>query len=157
MRTVYRGLAYAIAALVALQAAFIAYAVSGLAHWIQQGGTLDAAAFSEESTVEVGGGAGFMLHGMTGTLLIPLLALVLLVISFFARIPGGTKWAAIVFGLVVLKYALVLVGRIAGLPFLGALHGLNALILFGAAVTAGIRLRRVAPVRAAEPESVSVA
>lgn len=157
MRTVYRGLAYAIAGLVALQAAFIAYAVSGLAHWIQQGGTLDAAAFSEESTVEVGGGVGFMLHGMTGMLLIPLLALVLLVISFFARIPGGAKWAAIVFGLVVLQYALVLVGRMAGIPFLGALHGLNALILFGAAVTAAMRVRRVAPTRAAEPESVAVA
>lgn len=156
MRNVYRGFAVAVAALVALQAAFIAYAMSGLAHWIQQGGTLDASAFSEGSTVEVGGGTGFMLHGITGTLLIPLAALVLLVVSSFAKIPGGVKWAGIVFGLVVLQYALVVVGRMAGIPFLGALHGLNALILFGAAVTAGMRVRRVASARAGQPESVAV-
>ncbi len=36
-----------------------------------------------------------MLHGMIGMMLIPLLALVLLIISFFAKIPGGVKWAAI--------------------------------------------------------------
>ncbi len=157
MRNAYRGLAFAVAALVALQAAFIAYAVSGLSKWIEEGGTLDASAFSEGSTVEVGGGTGFMLHGMTGTLLIPLVALVLLVISFFAKIPGGVKWAAIVFGVVVLQYALALFGRMLGLPALGALHGFNALILFGVAVTAALRVRRVAgsPAAAAEPVSVA--
>lgn len=156
MRNAYRGLAFAIAALVALQAAFIAYALSGLAHWIQEGGTLDASAFSEGSTVEVGGGTGFMLHGITGTFLIPLLGLVMLVLSFFAKIPGGVKWAAIVFGLIVLQYALALFGRTAGLPFLGALHGLNALILFGVAVTAAMRVRSRAT-RAVDATSVPVA
>ena len=32
-------------------------------------------------------------------------------------------------------------GRVASLPALGALHGINALILFGVAVTAAMRLR----------------
>ena len=156
MRNAYRGLAFAIAALVALQAAFIAYALSGLAAWIQDGGTLDASAFAEGSSVEVGGSTGFMMHALTGTFLIPLLALVLLVISFFAKIDGGAKWAAIVFGVVVLQYALALLTRVAEAPFLGAVHGLNALILFGVAVTAAMRVRsRVT--RAADADSVPVA
>ena len=156
MRTAYRGLALAIAALVALQAAFIAYFISGLGAWIQEGGTLDASVFSEGSTTEVGGETGIMLHALTGTFLIPLLALVLLIISFFAKIPGGVKWAAIVFGVVVLQYALAILSRSAGVPFLGALHGLNALILFGVAVTAAMRVRSTAT-RAAEADSVSLA
>jgi heme A synthase len=142
MRGVYRGLALAIAALVALQAAFMAYAISGLAKWIQEdGGVLDASVFAEGSTVKVGGEAGFMLHGMSGTLVIPLVALILVIVSFFAKVPGGTKWALIVFGVVVVQYALAFLARMASLPVLGALHGLNALILFGVAVTAAMRLR----------------
>jgi heme A synthase len=156
MRNAYRGLALAIAALVALQAAFIAYFISGLGAWIQEGGTLDASVFSEGSTTEVGGETGIMLHALTGTFLIPLLALILLVISFFAKIPGGVKWAAIVFGVVVLQYALAILSRSAGVPFLGALHGLNALILFGVSVTAAMRVRSTAT-RAAEADSVSLA
>lgn len=142
MKAVYRGLALAVAALVMLQAAFIAYAVFGLSKWIREdGGTLDASVFTEESTVEVGGEVGFMLHALSGTFLIPLVALLLVVVSFFAKVPGGTKWALIVFGVVVVQYALAFLGRIASLPAIGALHGLNALILFGVAVTAAMRLR----------------
>jgi heme A synthase len=152
MRNAYRGLGFAIAALVALQAAFIAYFISGLGAWIEEGGTLDASVISGESTVEVGGTVGIMLHGLTGTFLIPLLALIMLIISFFAKIPGGVKWAAIVFGVVVLQYALAFFARSAGVPFLGALHGLNALILFGVAVTAAMRVRGRAT-RAAEADS----
>ena len=156
MRNAYRGLAFAIAALVALQAAFIAFALSGMVAWIQDGGTLDASAFSEGSNVEVGGATGFMLHALTGMFLIPLLGLVLLIVSFFAKIPGGVKWAAIVFGVIVLQYALALLTRTTGVPFLGALHGLNALILFGVAVTAAMRVRSRAT-RAADATSVPVA
>ena len=157
MRNVYRGLGFAIAALVALQAAFIAYFISGLGAWIQEGGTLDASVFSEGSTVEVGGAVGIMLHGMVGTFLIPLVALVMLIISFFAKIPGGVKWAAIVFGVVVLQYALAFFARSSAVPFLGALHGLNALILFGVAVTAAMRVRSRATRAADEATSVPVA
>jgi heme A synthase len=127
--------------LVALQAAFIAYAVSGLSKWIQEGGTLDASVFAEGSTVEVGGEAGFAFHAISGTFLIPLVALILVIVSFFAKIPGGTKWALIVFGVVVVQYALAFFARLAEVPLLGALHGLNALILFGVAVTAAMRVR----------------
>ena len=43
MKTVYRVLAYAIAALVAVQAAAIGYAVFAQLHFIEDGGTLDGA------------------------------------------------------------------------------------------------------------------
>jgi heme A synthase len=154
MRGLYRGLALAVAALVALQAAFIAYFISGLAKWIQKdGGVLDASVFAEGSTVEVGGEAGIALHAISGTFVIPLVALILVIVSFFAKIPGGTKWALIVFGVVILQYALAFFARLATLPALGALHGLNALILFGVAVTAAMRVRTAT--RAAVPDTAT--
>ena len=73
-----------------------------------------------------------------GLVLIPLTALILLIVSFFAKVPG-VKLAASVFGLVVLQ-VLVLPGlsREVGSGF-GALHGVNALILMGVAIMAGER------------------
>jgi hypothetical protein len=47
MRGFYRGLALAVAVLVALQAAFIAFALSGMVKWVRDGGTLDASVFAE--------------------------------------------------------------------------------------------------------------
>ena len=35
-----------------------------------------------------------MIHGINGEMLIPLVALILLIISFFAKVPEGPKWAA---------------------------------------------------------------
>ena len=35
---------------------------------------------------------------MNGQFLIPLLGLALLIVSFFAAVNGGVKWAAIIFG-----------------------------------------------------------
>lgn len=139
MRNVYRALALIIAAAVAFQAATIAYALSGLGHWVQGGGTLDKAAF--ESGVEFPGVIGFMLHGITGIMVIPVLALLLIIFSFFAKVPGATKWALLVFGVVVLQAALGIFSRTLG-PQLAILHGINALILFGVAVTTGMRVRR---------------
>jgi heme A synthase len=156
MRGFYRGLALAVAVLVALQAAFIAFALSGLVKWVREGGTLDASVFAEGSTVEVGGEAGFALHAISGTFLIPLVALILVIVSFFAKIPGGTKWALIVFGVVVVQYALAFFARLAEIPLLGALHGLNALILFGVAVTAAMRVRTAGRAEVRDTANASV-
>jgi hypothetical protein len=60
-----------------------------------------------------------------------------------------------VFGVTVLQVALGLFSH--SLAGLGWLHGANALILFGVAVTAAMRVHRVAPVRAVEPDPVPVA
>jgi heme A synthase len=147
MQQVYRVFAYLIAAGVAVQAAAIAYGVFGLIKWVERGGTLDQ---SVEPGPELGGYVGFLTHLTAGIFVIPLIALLFLIFSFFAKIPGGIKWALIVFGLTVLQVALGLFAHeFAGL---GWLHGLNALILFAAAVMAGMRVRRAVADKAAQAE-----
>lgn len=139
MRAAYRVLAYLVAALVVVQAAAIAWALSGLTSWVADGGTLDAAAMESEDVLfdEV---AGFIVHGVNGMMLIPLVALVLLIVSFFAKVPRGVAWAGGVLGLVVVQ---VLLGMFSsGLPLAGLLHGANALVLFVAALQAGRLARR---------------
>jgi hypothetical protein len=138
MRQTYKILAHTVAGLVAVQAAVMVFAIAGLGVWISDGNTLTEAAFEGDKPPEFTGAIGFMLHGMIGMMLIPLVALVLLIISFFAKIPGGVKWAAIVLGLVVLQVFLGLMGH--ETPYLGLLHGLNALILFTTALLAGRRV-----------------
>jgi hypothetical protein len=138
MRTAYKVLAYIVAAEVALQAMFMVYGDAGLGKWIDGGGVLDTA------VMESGGSpfpevVGFILHGMNGMLVIPAVALALLIVSFFAGVPGGVKWAGVVLGLVVLQVTLGLLGH--SVPMLGALHGLNALGLFTTAAYAARRAR----------------
>ncbi|GLI01877.1 DUF6220 domain-containing protein [Phytohabitans aurantiacus] len=140
MRTAYRVLAYIIAAEVVIQAMAMVYAVAGLGKWIEDGGVLDKAVMDSDTTPfdEV---VGFAIHGINGMMVIPLLALVFLIVSFFARIRGGVKWAGLVLLLVVLQIVLGISGH--SVPFLGALHGLNALLLFSAAVYAARRERTI--------------
>ncbi len=143
MKNVYRVLAFLVAAGVVLQAAAIAYGMFGLLAWIDKGNTLDK---STELNSSLGGYAGFSLHGTGGIMIVPAIALLFLISSFFAKVPGGIKWALIVFGVTVVQVALGLFAH--ELAGLGWLHGINALILFGVAVSAGIRVRRVATVSA---------
>jgi hypothetical protein len=91
MRTAYRLLAFAIAALVGVQAAAIGYAVFAQQNWIDNGGTLDKAAL--ESSVP--GTEALVFHALDGGVIL-FLALALLIISFFAKIPQGVRWAVIV-------------------------------------------------------------
>jgi len=143
MRSAYRILAFVIAAEVIIQAAAIGYAIFGLGTWIQSGGVLDKAAMESETTAFTGDG-GFALHGINGEMVFPLLVLILLVLSFFAKVPRGVMWAGVAFGLTVLQIAFALLGR--GLPILGVLHGANALLIFGVAVMAAMAARGTAPV-----------
>lgn len=142
MRTAYKVLAYLVALEVVIQAAAIAYGVFGITKWVEDGATLDKAVMEDESTSFTGLG-GLILHGMNGTMLIPLIALVFLIFSFFAKVPGGAKWAAFVLLAVVVQVMLGIFSH--ELTGLGILHGINALILFGLAVTAGMRVDRVQP------------
>jgi len=134
VRSTYRTLAYLIAVEVMLQAAFIAWAVFGLSSWIDDGGTLDKKAM-DDNTWHFAEERGFMFHGINGQMLIPLLSLALLVVAFVWKAQGAVRNAAVLFGLVVLQVVLGMAAEAA--PFLGALHGLNALAVFGAAVMAG--------------------
>lgn len=101
------------------QAAVIAYA------WFTVINDLDGGAVIDESYE---GNVGHAAHAVIGMYVIPLLALALLVVSFFARLDGGVKWALRVVGLVVLQFLLAMFAF--GLPAVGALHGLNALVIF---------------------------
>ena len=118
MKSVYRALAYLVALEVVIQAAAIAFALVGLGKWISEGGVLDAAAMESEST-EFTGVVGFMIHGINGQMIVPLIALLLLISSFFAKIPGGVLWAGLVLLTVVVQVLLGMFGH--GVPVLG--HG----------------------------------
>jgi hypothetical protein len=136
MKSAYRVLAYLVALEVLIQAGAIAFALFGLGAWIQAGGVLDKAGMESETT-EFTGVFGFMIHGLNGQMIVPLIAILLLVVSFFAKVPGGVKWAGIVLATVAVQVGLGILGR--GLPTLGWLHGILAFFLFAAAVIAARR------------------
>jgi hypothetical protein len=119
---------------VLLQAANIAYA------WFKTLSDIDGGAVIDNNYE---GNAGHALHGIIGIMIIPAVALIFLIVSFFAKIPGGVKWAAIIFGLVVLQVALAFASFAA--PIVGTLHGINALALIALAGFAGRRAMPGAP------------
>src|SRR3954453_22580672 len=84
----YRILAMLIAIGVVVQAAAIAFALFDIEH------NTDDGVYSTKDSENGGAGADGGLGGMG----IPALVPALLIVSFFARIPGGVKWAAITFG-----------------------------------------------------------
>ncbi|WP_232664671.1 hypothetical protein [Pseudonocardia sp. TRM90224] len=131
MRTTYRVLAYLIVFLVVVQAAAIAYFIAGLGEWIMGGGVLDAATMESESTF-FPGLIGIIIHGMSGTYLIPAVALALLVVAFFAQVPRGVMWAGVLVGLIAVQVAL----GIAHVPVLALLHGIVALAILVVALIA---------------------
>src|SRR5450631_223153 len=137
MKSTYRVLAYIIAIEVVIQAAAIAYAFFALGKWIDGGATLNKT-LMDNPNATYPGTAGLAIHGLNGEMLMPLLVLVLLVVSFFAKIPGGTKWAASILVLLVIQIGLAFAGHAA--PAISPLHGINALILFSVAVMAGRRV-----------------
>src|SRR5687768_4488579 len=108
MRSAYKYLAHTIAGLVAFQAAVMVFAISGLVIWIGEGNSLSESTM--ESEPEFTGAIGFMLH-FFGAVLIVLLALILLIISFFSKVPGGPKWAGLVFLVAVLQFAFGIFGH----------------------------------------------
>jgi hypothetical protein len=123
LRSAFRALAGLIALGVVVQAASIAYAAFALAHAVDKGTTID-----KNSKV---GDAGFTLHSINGQMIIPLLAILLLAVSFRARVPEGIKWASFVLLATALQVGLGFASHAA--PALGWLHGIIALVLFGLA------------------------
>ena len=139
MRSVYKFFAWLIAAAVVVQAASMVYAIAGLGIWVDKdGGVLDKAAIESEENLfpEL---VGFMVHGLNGMMVIPALALILLIVSFFAKVPRGILFAALVLLTVVVQVTLGLLGHEASIW--GGLHGINALVLFSLAVYTGMRAR----------------
>ncbi len=148
MRKTYRILADIVAVLVVIQAAMIVFSIAGLFKWIDDGATLDAGVIKswQDDPPTFTGAIGHFIHVMSGTYLIPLIGLALLVVAFFAAVPGGVKWASIIAVSIIVQ---VVAGIMAdGAPWLGLVHGINAFILFSAAIMAA---------RAANPAQVSEA
>jgi hypothetical protein len=138
----YRILALTIAVLVVVQAGAIAWGYFGVSNFVNDGGVIDEEFLDCTSDCESIGSAdaGFAIHMFfNGLILIPLTSLVLLIVSFFAKVPKGITLAATIFGLVVLQVlVLPALSREVGSGF-GALHGINALVLMGIAIMAGER------------------
>lgn len=140
MTKAFRVLAFVIAGLVVVQAASLAWAIAGLGIWVNDGNDFTSEVFDSDEMpfTEL---YGMMIHGMNGMMLIPLVALLLLIVGLVAKFPGSTMYGAAVFLLVVLQVALGIFGH--SLSIAGALHGVNALVLFGVAVMAGLRAKDV--------------
>lgn len=138
MRTLYTGLAWTVAGAVVVQAAAIAFAFGGMLNLVSEGGVVDKALLEAFQAGGVGE-LGFLIHGLVGGVVIPLLALALLVVSFFVRARGARLWAAIVFGLVALQVTLGF--SITDMPYLGLIHGANALAVVATASFAALRMR----------------
>lgn len=137
MRKTYSVIAWIIAGGVVVQAAAIAFAFGGLLHYVSEGGVVDKALVETRQAPFVGE-LGFILHGLVGAGLIPLLAIALLVISFFVHTRGARFWAAITFGLVVVQVTLGF--AIIALPYVGLIHGANALAIVAASSVAALRV-----------------
>jgi len=147
MKKAYRVLARLIAALVVVQVAAIAYGAFAIDKVIEK--AKDHANTVADASSKLNGGAGYGIHGLVGTLVIPLVAIILFVVAFMAHVPDGVKWAGFVLLDVVVQVALGLGAH--SLPALGWLHGPNALVLFGLAIYTARRSANV-PVAAGGAE-----
>jgi hypothetical protein len=137
MRLTYLILARIIAILVVIQAMTMVFAVAGFFTWIDDGGSADSSVLKswEDNRPDFDGFFGLLIHGISGMNVIPAAALLLLIVSFFAKVPRGVLLAVVVVVSTALQIVVGLGAHEA--PILGLVHGLNAFILFGAAVAAG--------------------
>ena len=133
MRKAYRILADLIAVGVAVQSMMMVWAIAGLFHWVDNGGTLTSKNDGNDLP-SFQGSVGFAIHGIIGGMVIPVIALALLVVAFLAKLDGAVKWAAIILGVVVVQVVAGTAGTNA--PVLGLLHGLLPFALFSAAIVA---------------------
>src|SRR5919107_5356005 len=136
MRTAYRVLALLIPVLVTVQAALIAFGQFGIEAWVSDDNSYTQQA---QDGRDATGAVGITLHSIIGNSVIPLVAVLLLVVAFFAGVPGGPKWAGVVLLAVVVQIALAVLAY--NVAAVGLLHGVNAFLIFGLAMMAAQRGR----------------
>jgi hypothetical protein len=137
MRAAYLWLARLITLLVVVQAMSIAWAFFGVHQYLlKDGGTLDKAAI-ESNTLDFPGMTGFPIHAIVGERVLPIVALLLLIASFFAKVSQGVAIALVTFALIVVQIVVTKVGS----ADLGLFHGLNAFLIFGAAMAAAMKAK----------------
>ena len=145
MRSAYLWLARLLALLVVVQAMTIAFAVSGLFNWItEKGGSVDASVVKswDETPPTFTGAIGHLIHVISGERVIPVIAVLLLIVSFFAKVSKGVAIAVAIAVLVALQ---VVSGQKGDhIPYLGLWHGLGAFLIFGAAMAAAMEAKKPA-------------
>jgi hypothetical protein len=135
MRATYRVVASLIALGVVVQAAAIAFGTFGLINEVDRGVVFTPASDPPNF--------GPMLHAINGMIVIPALSLVLLIVSFFAKVHHGIRWALLLLLAVIVQTQL---GFLAfDLPAIGLLHGTSAFVVLGLAVVAARAPGRVEP------------
>jgi len=145
MRATYRVLGYLIALEVVIQAAAVAYATFGESKFIEGGGTIDKALWDSDE-IPFDEFVGYVVHQINGINVIPLLAILMLIVSFFAKVEKGVVMALLVVVVVAIQ---VLLGVYAHeMPLLGLLHGINAFVLAG--------VGSAAAAKASKPEEAAV-
>lgn len=155
MRGAYRVLASLLALEVVIQAAAVVYGVFGLANYVDDGNTITPSDFEENSDTTFSGLGGLILHGVNGMMIIPLIALLLLIVSFFAKVKGGIVLAAVLLVLVIVQITLGLLAH--SVEQIGILHGINAFLILGAAVQAARSARKVEVVVVEKPAETTTA
>jgi hypothetical protein len=134
----YRVFAYLIAAEVVIQAAAIAFGVFGEGKWIEDdGGVLNKQVLDNSDKLDFTGVVGFAIHGINGMMIIPLITILFLIISFFAKVPGGTTAALLVLLFVAIQVTLGLAAH--SVVWLGPLHAINAFLVIWFALAAARR------------------
>jgi len=137
MRAAYLWLARIITLLVVVQAMSIAWAYFGVQQYlVKDGGTLDKAAI-ESDTLDFPGAMGFPIHEILGERVLPVVALLLLIVSFFAKVSQGVVIALVTLALVIVQIVVTKVGS----ADLGLFHGFNAFLIFGAAMAAAMKAK----------------
>jgi hypothetical protein len=117
--------------LVLVQAASVAFGTFGIINFVEGGNDYTKAV--GEARAADAGGIGQNIHSF-GAMALSLVVIILLIVSFFAKIDGGVKWAGIVFVAVLLQWVFAILAFSA--PVVGTLHGINAFVIFGTAMTA---------------------
>jgi hypothetical protein len=150
MKDTYRILAGLTCLLVLVQAASVAFGTFGILDFVEGGN--DYTKSVAEVRASEAGGIGQNIHSF-GAMAIALVAILLLIVSFFAKIEGGVKWAGVVFLAVLLQWVFAIVAF--STPVVGLLHGLNAFVIFGTAMTAMQHAKR-SGVNAPAPQATTV-
>ncbi|WP_353815048.1 hypothetical protein [Agromyces sp. SYSU T00266] len=140
MQRTYSMLGYLLATLVVLQAGAIAWFVSGMFRWINDGAYLDAAVLAERGDPHFPEELGIAAHSLNGIIVIPAVGLALLIVSFFTRDRVAMILAGVVLALIVLQTQLGFWGP--ELPAAGLVHGMNALAILLVATLAAVRMGR---------------
>lgn len=151
MKVTYRVLAWVICILVMVQAATHAWFSAGAGRFLAEGGTLDLSGASGMQFPEV---LGVIIHGMSGMYVIPVVAIAFMVVGYLTHSRYGLVIAVVTAVLIAIQVALGL--GAANTAFLALFHGMNALLIFAAALYADHYMRSLSHVHIEDRQPMAV-